>query len=47
MDGLASCKICVHKEPRRLDLIVTDGHKGRLSAVAELVGIWEQPTKQD
>ena len=78
MDGLACYTTCVHEEPRRLDLIVTDGHDGRLSAVAqlfaatprqrclvhkqrnvlnaiprreraevqaELVGIWQQPSK--
>jgi putative transposase len=68
MDEPASCKICAHEARRRLDLIVTDGHGGLLSAVSqlfsatprqrclvqkqrtvqpELVGIWDQPTKQE
>jgi hypothetical protein len=80
MDGRACCKTSVHEVPRRLDLIVTDGHEGLLAALselfaatprqrclvhkqrnvlnaiprreraevqAELVGIWEQPSKQE
>jgi putative transposase len=36
MDGPASCTICAHEARRRLDLIVTDGHDGLLSAVSQL-----------
>lgn len=36
MDGRASCKTCLHEAPRRLDLIVTDGHDGLLAAVLQL-----------